>query len=159
MGGLTQSRLGGLVFLVLSVLFGWQALGIATLPIDAEESMSARTLPLFLAVAGVVLALLQILRGGPGTDTAAVSARDAWLAGALLALIVLYALALPRIGFGMATLLFLLASFRLLGERRPGLTVGVALATSLIFTFLLRVALGVYLAPGAWWVALGLAHV
>ena len=57
----------------------------------------------------------------------------------------LYAVALPILGFTIATTAFLAASFRLLGERRPTALVLVPLAIAVVFLALLRGALGAYL--------------
>ena len=64
---------------------------------------------------------------------------------ALCGLTLLYAAALPILGFTLATAGFLAASFRLLGERRFGALVVVPLAIAVVFLVLLRGALGAYL--------------
>ena len=64
---------------------------------------------------------------------------------ALCGLTLVYAAALPFLGFTLSTAGFLAASFRLLGERRFGALVIVPLAIAVVCLVLLRGALGAYL--------------
>jgi putative tricarboxylic transport membrane protein len=59
-----------------------------------------------------------------------------------------YGLALEWLGFLVATTLFLLIGFWLLGERRPKIMLAVSVPFTLGFWLLLTQALDIYLAPG-----------
>ncbi len=65
----------------------------------------------------------------------------------LLLAMSVYGIVFEYLGFIVATLLFLLAGFAILGERRPGLMLVAALPLTLGF-WLLMEFLGIYLGPG-----------
>ena len=57
---LTKERLGGLLFLLLSLAYGYHATQIPGYPGDEYEPFTASTLPYALAGAGALLSLLLI---------------------------------------------------------------------------------------------------
>jgi len=144
-----KARLGGLGFVVFSLAYGWAAQGIESLPVDAYEVMSARTLPNVLSIVGVILGAIMALSPTRELPVEGRSEPGGWLiVVALLAGIVGYALALPWLGFVGATSLFLIAGFALLGERRPWVLLVASVAPVLALWLILVVGLGVYLTPG-----------
>ena len=60
----------------------------------------------------------------------------------------LYGLGLTYLGFVLATGLFLMAGFYLLGERRKSILFGASFPFVLAFYLLLTVGLDIYLEPG-----------
>ena len=70
------------------------------------------------------------------------------LAAGLLVLMIAYGLALEWLGFLVATTLFLIVGFWMLGERRPGILLAVSVPFTVGFWLLLTKALDIYLAPG-----------
>ena len=146
---LRRDHVGGLLFLLLSVLYGWFIQDIAMLPGDELEPFHARTLPYALAAIGTVLSLALIVSAGPVSVRPENDGR--WYIGltaSLLVLIVLFGLVLKWLGFLIATVVFLAGGFWLLGERRPKIMLGVAIPFAVGLWLLLTQALGVYLAPG-----------
>ncbi|MCY0967112.1 tripartite tricarboxylate transporter TctB family protein [Parathalassolituus penaei] len=146
---LRRDHVGGLLFLLLSVLYGWFIQDIALLPGDDLEPFHARTLPTALAWIGGVLSVLLIVTAGPVSVRPENDGR--WYIGltaGLLLLVVVFGLVLKWLGFLVATILFLAGGFWLLGERRPRMIAAVAIPFSVILWLLLTQALGVYLAPG-----------
>ncbi len=145
---LARQRIGGLLFVAFSLAYGWFARDIPSLPVDAVEAMSARTLPFVLAAVGTLLGVAMVLAPAPpDADLAGRSRR--W--GPVLALLVsvsMYAALLPWLGFLLATSAFLVAGFVLLGERRPWLLLLGSLPLVGLLWLVLSVGLGVYLAPG-----------
>jgi putative tricarboxylic transport membrane protein len=162
-----KSRLGGGLFLLLCAFYGWQTGYIAELPVDATEAMNARSLPYGLALIGGLLSLWLLFRGDvhvPQPDEQGVTEEGQtppmhWgNLGVTLALLLwtsVFGLALSRIGFWLAICMFLWGGFVLLGERRGLFGFGLAAFCASLFYALLRFGLGLYLAPGSFWVALG----
>lgn len=147
---LSKTRVGGLAFLLLSLAYGYSATSIPLFPGEETEPFSARTLPYFLAALGCGLSLFLLLfgRDGDRADENAIAGMDWPLAASLLVLMVAYGLALEWLGFLVATTLFLIIGFRLLGERRPKILLAVSVPFTVGFWLLLTQALDIYLAPG-----------
>ena len=151
-----SQRLGGLLFLFMSLFYGAQIGAIPQLPVDRLEAMNARTLPWLLCGAGVLLSLLLIVFGGRPAATAhsgvsVIRMRDAMVALVLLGWTACYAWLLQVLGFWGATALFLLVGFEVLGYRRPGRALVIALAAASGLWALLRFGLGLYLPAGTLW--------
>ncbi len=146
---LTKDQLGGLVFLCLSVAYGYYAREIPLLPGDEFEPFNAQTLPNALAFIGGALALaLLVTASRTDEDRLRLAGYDFWLVGWLLVLVVLFAVALPWLGFLVSTVLFLIGGYWLLGVRelRTLLLASVPFAAGL--WFILAQLLDIYLAPG-----------
>jgi len=146
----SKTRIGGLTFLLLSIAYGYSATAIPLFPGEEAEPVSARTLPYFLAVLGCALSLFLLLfgRDGDGVDDGANADLDWRLAASLLLLMIAYGLALEWLGFLVATTLFLIVGFWMLGERRPKILLAVSVPFTVGFWLLLTQALDIYLAPG-----------
>jgi len=146
---LSRTRIGGLAFLLLSVAYGYSATSIALFPGEESEPFSARTLPYFLAALGSALSLLLLLgRDEDRVEENANADLDWRLAAGLLVLMIAYGLALEWLGFLVATTLFLIVGFWMLGERRPRILLAVSVPFTVGFWLLLTQALDIYLAPG-----------
>lgn len=150
---MNRERIGGLVFLLMSVFYGWGATRIPSLPLDAAEAMNARSLPYLLTFLGIAMSLALMLRRHTAAEEVAVDPTAGhWsTAIALLALVVGYGVLLEWIGFLLCTGLFLLAGFSLLGERRRVRATLVAAGLVLVLWAMLVLGLGIYLAPGRLW--------
>ena len=103
---LTKERFGGLLFLLLSLAYGYHATQIPGYPGDEYEPFTASTLPYALAGAGVLLSLLLIC--SPGGEPLGKESGNWRLVFALLGLMLVYGLALGWLGFLVATILFLI---------------------------------------------------
>ncbi|MBI5068197.1 MAG: tripartite tricarboxylate transporter TctB family protein [Deltaproteobacteria bacterium] len=111
----------------------------------AADAMGPKAYPMALAL---VLALLSLalMRGG-GKGAGATLTRDMVVFGFLpiLAMLALYVLLVPVLGFVICTVALLLACFRLKGERNWKVNVAVAVGSSLaiwaLFAWLLNVQL------------------
>lgn len=119
---LTRDRVGGLIFLALSLSYGYHAGQLEMLPGDEFEPFTARTMPLALAAIGTLLSSLlfitAMMKPVSSDDQISVEGFDLALTGKLLGLIVLFGLALHWIGFLLATVLFLLGGYWLLATGR-----------------------------------------
>jgi len=157
---IARERLGGCLFLGLSLFYGAQISDIQQLPVDALEAMNARSMPILLCGAGVLLSLALIVAGGTtrrnapdsGADTPPrFLAVDVFTVGLLLLGTVAYAYLLQWVGFWLATFAFLASGFLLLGERRLLLLLVIALLIATLLWVLLRFGLGLYLPSGSLW--------
>lgn len=148
---LSKNRIGGLLFLALSIGYGYSATSIPLFPGEELEPVSARSLPYVLAILGGLLSLALLLfdKGDDPAQSEQLSDLDWRLAASLLLLMIAYGLALEWLGFLLATLVFLMCGFWLLGERRPKVLLGVAVPFTVGFWALLTQALDIYLAPGS----------
>lgn len=152
---ITRDHIGGLVFLCLSVVYGYYAGEIPLLPGDEFEPFHARTLPETLAVMGGLLSLALILTAQRSEDQRlSLAGYNFALVAKLLVLVVLFGLALKWLGFVIATIFFLMAGFWLLGERRIRTLLIVAVPFAVGIWFVLAKMLDIYLAPGALYLTL-----
>lgn len=146
---LTKDHIGGLVFLCLSVAYGYYAHQIPLLPGDEFEPFHAQTLPNALAWMGGALSLaLLVTASRQPADRLHLGGYDFWLVGLLLVLVVLFAVALEWLGFLLSTILFLIGGFWLLGERRVKTLLVASVPFAVGLWFVLARLLDIYLAPG-----------
>lgn len=146
---MTKDRIGGLLFLCLSLAYGYYTTQIPLLPSDEFESFTAQSLPKALAAMGCILSFLMIVTSRSGREQQVnLSGLDFVLVAKLLALIVLFALALTWVGFLVSTIFFLMGGYYLLGERRIKTLLLASLPFAIGIWLILAKLLGVYLAPG-----------
>lgn len=144
----SNERIGALFFLMLSILYGYLASDIRLYPGDELEAMTARTLPYVLSGLGIVFSLCLLI-SGKQTGFGSLTANLNWKPVIFLMLLSLcYGLALDWLGFLISTTLFLIAGFRILGEKRLKVLLLVAVPFVFIFWFGLTQMLDIYLAPG-----------
>ena len=147
-------RAAAAAFLVLSTSYLALAFGIEEVATASASAIGPRGFPLLVGVLGVLISLA--LLAAPARASAAdhygdaepargIFAGDWRRALALCGLTLLYAAALPILGFILATAGFLATSFRLLGERRPIALVVVPLTIAIAVLAILRGALGAHL--------------
>lgn len=145
---LCRDRVGAIIFLVLSLCYGYQTTNIPMFPGDEYEPFTARTLPILLTYAGVALSLLLLVMGQPDKKSGAVLSFNWKLLIGFLVLMALYGVGLTYLGFVLATGFFLLAGFYILGERRKAVLLGASFPFVIAFYLLLTKGLDVYLEPG-----------
>ncbi|WP_017220570.1 tripartite tricarboxylate transporter TctB family protein [Moritella dasanensis] len=153
---LNRDRVSGLIFLLVCLIYGYQATQIQLFPGDEYEAFTARTLPYLLTAGGIIMSLLLIVMS-PATKSRAIacaqqtadeSSLDWRLLGAFVALMTAYGIGLTWLGFVLATSLFLLVGFWLLGERRKAVLFGASFPFVTVFWLLLTKVLDIYLEPG-----------
>ena len=152
---LNRDRVSGLIFLLACLIYGYQTTQIQLFPGDEYEAFTARTLPYLLTFAGIVMSLLLIVMSPsrPCADNSyAEQSSDQdldWrLLGSFVILMVGYGIGLTWLGFVLATSLFLLIGFWLLGERRKAVLLGASFPFVTLFWLLLTKVLDIYLEPG-----------
>ena len=146
-------------FLLFSLIYGYGAVAYRLLPFERNMVFLPNTLPIGLAVLGVILAFILLFAPKPqeaedpggdvlgDIDLRKFREYEFGRALGLLATMVVYALAIFPIGFVISTTAFLVASATILGERRYVILVPVSLAAALIVWFLVQEVLGVFLRP------------
>ncbi|MFW1677157.1 tripartite tricarboxylate transporter TctB family protein [Pontibacter sp. JAM-7] len=146
---ITKDHIGGLIFLLLSATYGYYAGHIPLLPGDEFAPFHGRTLPNALAVIGLVLSTaLLVTASRDKSQTLKLAGYHFSLVAKLLGLIVLFGLALGWLGFFVATVLFLLGGYWLLGERRIKILLLASVPFSAAIWLILTQLLDIYLAPG-----------
>ncbi len=145
---LCRDRVGGLIFLLFSLIYGYQTTLIPLFPGDEYEAFTAQTLPFILTSAGALLSLLLICIAKPNEKNDDLIGLNWRLLLIFIVLMILYGIALTWLGFLLATSLFLLTGFWVLGERRKTVLFGASFPFVLAFWLLLTQVLGIYLEPG-----------
>lgn len=143
---LSKDRIGGVLLFAFCLTYGLLGQEIPLLPAQQDAVFNPRTLPNFLAVAGVGLSLLLVLF--PPTQAEPQLAGLRWMRlVSFLALMSLYGLGIRPLGFVVATSLFLAGGFALLGERSWLKLLGVATGIAVLFWALMDLGLGVFIDP------------
>ncbi len=149
---LSKDQLGSLIFLCLSFSYGYYAGQISLLPGDEFEPFHAQTLPYALAGLGTLFSLMLLVASSMARNkdesSSSSPSLDFALVARLLALIVLFGLALQWTGFFLATTIFLTGGYWVLGERRPKILILASLPFAGGIWFVLTQLLNIYLAPG-----------
>ncbi len=145
---LCRDRVGGLIFLIFCLTYGYQTTLIPLYPGDEYAPFTARTLPWMLTSAGVFFSLLLIVMAQPDEKSGATLDFDWRLLITFILLMTAYGFGLTWVGFVLATSLFLLAGFWVLGERRKLVLFGASFPFVTAFWLLLTKGLDIYLEPG-----------
>ena len=143
-----------LVLFVLFAAYGYHALQIPLFPGQELEPFKPRTMPVLLAVAGLILSAIHIFKllRGEGAEGSIGLAGLNWAPAAWLCLAMLgYGFLMNPLGFVLATTLFLLTGFLILGERRLSVLLILPVTFSAVFFLVMTWGLGLYLATGMWW--------
>ncbi len=157
---MSKDKVGALFFLVLSLFYGLMTFNIPLHAMAKKAFFTARTVPITLAVCGIIISLLLLILPSPDADgrnsTIQAFRGFNWKrAGLLLVLMILYGLIIKLAGFIISTILFLVVGFRILGERRIKILLLASIPFVIVFWFLLNKILGVYLEPGSLFFFLG----
>ena len=156
-GLMSKDKVGALVVLALSIVYGAMAFNIPEAPGIEDAGVTPSSLPIALSAAGIVASLLilvlpaprRIDRGREGPAfTDAFKGLDLRRAAFLFLLMVGYGLTLKPLGFLISTILFLCGGFWTMGERRIKLMVLVSIGVTGGFWFILTQLLSIYLEPG-----------
>lgn len=146
---LSKDKIGGLVFLLFSVLYGYYARQIPLMPGDISQAFNAQTLPNILAITGALLSIILLVTSNNETNNGIdFSAYEFSLVFKLFALVVAFAITLEWLGFLISTILFLVSGFWILGEKNLKRMLIIAFSFSVICWFILSKLLSVYLSSG-----------
>lgn len=141
-----------LILFVVMAAYGYHALQIPSFPGQELEPFKPRTMPVLLTAAGLLLTAIRIVKlaRGEGTEGSLGLSGLNWRPAAWLCLSMLgYGFLMTPLGFVVATTLFLIAGFLILGERRRSVLLFLPLGFSVAFFLLMTEGLGLYLASGS----------
>ena len=152
---MTKDKVGALVILILSMVYGAMALNIPEAPGIEDSGVTPSSLPMALSATGIIAALLILIlpadRHINGRETSFMAAFKGldWRCAAFLFLLMAgYGLILKPLGFLISTMLFLCGGFWAMGEQRIRLMLSVSIGMTVGFWFILTQLLGIYLEPG-----------
>ena len=146
--------------LLFSMAYGLLAFKIPLSFLAQNEFFTSRTMPYALAVLGIMLALLILVfptRDPAGKQSLREETRGMdWKTAILLVVaMIVYGLTMKWIGFIIASILFLLVGFYILGERRIKRMLLASIPLVVMLWFIMSSLLGVYIAPGELFYMLG----
>ena len=154
-------KLVALALLAFMLAYGWSALDYQLLPFERYQAFKPNTMPIGLALIGIVLALAVLLmprpKGASVIDESAVDHAeteaerfknyDKIRPAILILFMIMYALSLRPAGFVVATTGFLILSAATLGERKFHILIPVALGGALLIWYVVHELLGIYMNP------------
>ena len=142
---ISPTKFISLLFLVLSVFYLYTAYNIQVFAFDENAAFNARTFPIYLGWAGIILSSLKIIL--PEKVTTAVNHKHLDYKSIIYLIVIslIYAAVILKIGYFISTSLFLFASYYFLGERRWGLMFILSFPFVAAFMYLLHGLLNIYL--------------
>ena len=142
---ISPTKFISLLFLVLSVFYLYTAYNIQVFSFDENAPFNARTFPIYLGWAGIILSSLKIIL--PEKITTEVNHKHLDYKSIIYLIIIslIYAAVILKIGYFISTSLFLFASYYFLGERRWGLMFILSFPFVAAFMYLLHGLLNIYL--------------
>ncbi len=150
---MAREKVGALLILLFSISYGLLATRIPLTFLAQQETFTPRTMPYALAVMGALLSFLILVL--PTTDPAGKKSLSEeakgfdWATALFLtAAMLLYGLTMKWFGFILASIVFLLVGFWILGERRVKRMLFTAIFLVIILWAIMSLLLGVYIAPG-----------
>ena len=152
---MTKDKVGALVILILSIVYGAMALNIPEAPGIEDSGVTPSSLPIALSATGIIAALLILIlpadrhiNGEEASFTVVFNGLDWRCAAFLFLLMAGYGLILKPLGFLISTMLFLFGGFWTMGERRIRLMLLGSIGVTVGFWLILTQLLGIYLEPG-----------
>lgn len=158
---MAREKVGALLMLLFSISYGLLARKIPLTFLSQQETFTARTMPYALAVLGTILCLAILVsptvdpegKKSLSEETEGMDwATAIWLVVAMF----LFGLSMKWLGFIVASIIFLLAGFYILGERRVKLMLLAAIPLVIVMWAIMSLLLGVYIAPGEIYYQLGI---
>lgn len=147
--------------LLFSISYGLIATNIPLTFLSQQETFTARTMPYGLAVLGIILCFAILV--SPTVDPAGKRSLSAETAGMewstailLVVAMFIFGATMKWLGFIIASIIFLLAGFYILGERRVVRMLFAAIPLVLVLWVIMSLLLGVYIAPGEIFYQLGI---
>lgn len=158
---MAREKVGALVMLLFSISYGLIATKIPLTFLSQQETFTARTMPYALAVTGIVLCIAILV--SPTVDPSGKVSLSEETAGmdwstAILLVITMFVfgISMKWFGFILSSIIFLLAGFYILGERRVRRMLLAAIPLVLVLWAIMSLLLGVYIAPGEIFYLLGI---
>ena len=142
---ISPTKFISLLFFVLSVFYLYTAYNIQVFAFDENAPFNARTFPIYLGWAGIILSSLKIIL--PEKVTTEVNHKHLDYKSIIYLIIIslISAAVILKIGYFISTSLFQFASYYFLGERRWGLMFILSFPFVAAFMYLLHGLLNIYL--------------
>jgi len=147
-----KDKVGSSFLLLFALIYLNAAFDIPIYRVFGNEVFTARTLPICLSIATIVVCLVQLFK--PARETADETISEAvagfqWKTCSLLiGSMLLYALTFGFFGFAIGTLLFLFSGFYILGERRYMLSAAVSAGVAAFMWLILTQVFEIYIDSG-----------
>ena len=142
---ISPTKFISLLFFVLSVFYLYTAYNIQVFAFDENAPFNARTFPIYLGWAGIILSCLKIILPEKVITEVNHEHLDYKSIIYLIIISLIYAAVILKIGYFISTSLFLFASYYFLGERRWGLMFILSFPFVAAFMYLLHGLLNIYL--------------
>ena len=142
----SKDRIGAYLLLIFSIAYGIFSQNIKLLPFQENVAFHARTMPEILTILAIGLSVLII--AFPSSNEQPEIKRYNWISCiTFLALMSSYGLLIRPLGFILATSLFLIIGYLILGERNPVKLLLASVPLVVIFWVLMTQGLDVFIEP------------
>ena len=142
---ISPTKFISLLFLIFSVFYLYTAFNIQVFSFDENAPFNARTFPIYIGWAGIILSVLLIVLPEKSPVKVDHKYLDYKSIIYLLVISIIYGAVILKIGYYLSTSLFLIASYYFLGERRWIWMFLLSFPFVAIFMFLLHGVLNIYL--------------
>ena len=142
---ISPSKIISLLFFIFSGFYLYTAHQIQVFTFDENAAFNAKTFPIYLGYAGLVLSALYTILPETKQSSVDLKVLDYKKTIALIILMILYGLTILRVGYFLSTSIFLLSSYVILGERNWIWILILSFPFVAIFMYLLHGLLNIYL--------------
>ena len=142
---ISPSKIISLLFFIFSGFYLYTAHQIQVFTFDENAAFNAKTFPIYLGYAGLVLSALYTFLPETKQSSVDLKVLDYKKTIALIILMILYGLTILRVGYFLSTSIFLLSSYVILGERNWIWILILSFPFVAIFMYLLHGLLNIYL--------------
>ena len=142
---ISPSKIISLLFFIFSGFYLYTAHQIQVFTFDENAAFNAKTFPIYLGYAGLVLSALYTILPETKKSSVDLKVLDYKKTIALIILMILYGLTILRVGYFLSTSIFLLSSYVILGERNWIWILILSFPFVAIFMYLLHGLLNIYL--------------
>ena len=133
------------LFFIFSGFYLYTAHQIQVFAFDENAAFNAKTFPIYLGYAGLILSALYIVLPETKPSNVDLNILDYKKTLMLIALMIIYGLTILRVGYFLSTSIFLVLSYIVLGERKWFWIFILSFPFVAIFMFLLHGLLNIYL--------------
>ena len=142
---ISPSKIISLLFFIFSGFYLYTAHQIQVFTFDENAAFNAKTFPIYLGYAGLILSALYIILPETRPSNVDLTVLDYKKTITLVILMILYGLTILRVGYFLSTSIFLVLSYIVLGERKWLWIFLLSFPFVAIFMYLLHGLLNIYL--------------
>ena len=115
---ISPSKIISLLFFIFSGFYLYTAHQIQVFTFDENAAFNAKTFPIYLGYAGLILSELYVLLPETRPSNVNLTVLDYKKTIMLVLLMILYGITILRVGYFLSTSIFLVLSYIVLGERK-----------------------------------------